>query len=240
LSRPGIDLLVREGLTPYDEAHALQLDLVEQRKSGAIRDTLILVEHPAVVTLGRNASTDGLLVPFAELERAGVELRRVERGGQATFHGPGQIVGYPIVDLHGLGLGVATYVHNLEQVMIDAAAALGVEAFRRDEVVGVFTDAGKLGAIGVRVTRGVTFHGFAFNVATNLDHYRFIVPCGMTGMPVTSVTALLDVDARATLRSPQPLEAPTDQKGEVGQTMSRARQSIVSAFCDVFGFDLSG
>lgn len=215
MSARALDLRVLDGLTPYDEAHGLQLELVERRKSGAVPDTLVLLEHPPVITLGRNASDAGLLASEVELERAGVLLRRIERGGQATYHGPGQIVGYPIVDLHALKLGVAKYVRNLEQVMIRAAAAFGVEASTRDELTGVFTDQGKVGAIGVRVTRGVTFHGFAFNVEPDLAHYRFIVPCGMTGMPVTSLRAL--------------------RSGDVPQ-MSEVRQAIVDAFCEVFGF----
>lgn len=232
-----LDLRVLDGLTPYDEGHGLQLELVEQRKASAIPDTLILLEHPPVITLGRNASDAGLLASAIELEREGVLLRRIERGGQATYHGPGQLVGYPIVDLHALAIGVATYVRNLEQVMIRAAAALGVEAHTREGLTGVFTDRGKLGAIGVRVTRGVTFHGFAFNVDPDLSHYRFIVPCGMTGIAVTSLAALRHTsDGRATLRSSQPSEASSAQEGGAGPPMSEVREAIVEAFCGVFGF----
>jgi len=211
-----LELRVLEGITPYDAAHQLQLDLVDRRKSGAIPDTLVLLEHEPVITLGRNASDKGLLATAEELGRAGVILRRIERGGQATYHGPGQIVGYPILDLHALGIGVATYVRNLEQVMVRTAAAFGARAFTRDGLTGVFSDAGKLGAIGVRVTRGVTFHGFAFNVDPRIEHYAFIVPCGMTGMPVTSLRALLPTGA-------PPL-------GDV-------REAIVSAFRGVFGYE---
>jgi lipoate-protein ligase B len=214
MKRP-LELRVLDGITAYDEAHALQLDLVERRKAGAVPDTLILLEHEPVITLGRNASDQGLLATEEQLERAGVILRRIERGGQATYHGPGQLVGYPIVDLHGLGIGVATYVRSLEQVMIRAAKTFDVEAYTRDELTGVFTDQGKLGAIGVRVTRGVTFHGFAFNVDPMLEHYRFIVPCGMTGIGVTSLRSLRSGD-----------EVP----------MSDVRRAIVDAFNDVFGF----
>jgi len=215
MSPGGFDLRVLPGLTPYDEGHALQHELVELRKAGEVRDTLILVEHEPVITLGRNASKAGLLATGGQLERAEVILRRIERGGQATYHGPGQLVGYPIVDLHGLGIGVATYVRNLEQVMIRAAAELGVAASTRDKLTGVFTDQGKLGAIGVRVTRGVTYHGFALNVDPRFDHYGLIVPCGMTGMPVTSLRAL---------RSGEPV------------AMGEVQQAIVDAFREVFGY----
>ncbi|MBW2277602.1 MAG: lipoyl(octanoyl) transferase LipB [Deltaproteobacteria bacterium] len=222
-----LDLCVLDGLTPYDEGHALQLELVERRKSGAIPDTLILVEHEPVITLGRNASDEGLLATADELTRAGVILRRIERGGQATYHGPGQLVGYPIFDLHALELGVATYVRNLEQVMSHAAAAFGVDASSRDKLTGVFTDQGKVGAIGVRVTRGVTFHGFALNVDPRIEHYGLIVPCGMTGTPVTSLAACCRAnDDRATLRS----------LGETGPSMGEVREAVIAAFRVVFGY----
>ena len=210
-----LDVRILDGLTPYDVGHALQLELVELRKSGAIADTLILVEHEPVITLGRNASDEGLLATTDELARAGVILRRIERGGQATYHGPGQLVGYPIFDLHVLGLGIAKYVRNLEQVMIRAAARFGVEASTRDKITGVFTEQGKLGAIGVRVTRGVTFHGFALNVDPRIEHYGLIVPCGMTGMPVTSLRAL---------------------RGGEAPSMGEVRDEVIAAFREVFGY----
>lgn len=187
-------LLILEGLTPYGEAHAMQLERVNRRKLGAIGDTLILLEHPPVVTLGRNADAAGVLAGDEELARQRIRVHRIERGGQATYHGPGQIVGYPIFDLHGLRIGVAEYVRRLEQVMIDAAAALGIEAGRREGITGVFVDGaagGKIGAVGVRVTRGITYHGFAFNADPDLTHYRLIVPCGMTDTPVTSAARVL-------------------------------------------------
>jgi lipoate-protein ligase B len=218
MTRRSVDLNLLDGLTPYDDGHALQLSLVERRKAGEICDTLVLLEHPPVITMGRYADDRGLLAAVDEIEAAGLALRHVERGGQATYHGPGQIVGYPIVNLHGLGLGVAAYVRGLEQVMIDAAAGLGIEAFRQQKLTGVFTVEGKIGAIGVRVTRGVTYHGFAFNVEPDLDHYRFIVPCGMTGIGVTSVRALT---------------------GEQGPSFEDARSAIVEAFLNVFDFERS-
>jgi lipoate-protein ligase B len=207
-----------EGLVPYEEARALQLATVEAVKAREAEDTLFVLEHAPVVTLGRNASASaGVVATDEELARAGVSVHRAERGGQATYHGPGQIVGYPIVDLHRLGLGVARYVHGLEETMIRAAAAFGVEAGRRDGVVGVFAQrgaGGKLGAIGVRVSRGVAFHGFAFNAAPNLAHYRLIVPCGMVGGQVASLASLLG-------------KAPP---------LAEVRAALVAAFAEVFGF----
>ena len=211
------EILVREieGLVPYDLGHAMQLDTVAARSRGEAPDILFLLEHAPVVTLGRNAADAGVVATAEELARAGVEVRRSERGGQTTYHGPGQIVGYPIVDLRGLRFGVAQYVRGLEETMIRAAGNFGVSAGRREGIVGVFADEGcgaKIGAIGVRVSRGIAFHGFAFNVAPNLDHYRFIVPCGLTGVGVASLASLLG-------------EAPP---------MAAVREALIAAFADVF------
>ncbi|HUT79365.1 MAG TPA: lipoyl(octanoyl) transferase LipB [Polyangia bacterium] len=207
----GFEVRVLPGLVPYAEALTLQHDLVERRQAGRSSDTLLLLEHPPVITLGRNALESGVLASPAALEALGVEVHRIERGGQATWHGPGQIVGYPICDLHGLGLGVAKWVRALEEVMIRAAAALGVAAERRPGITGVFSERGKLGALGVRISRGISFHGFAFNVDPDLSHYRLIVPCGMAEMPMTSVAAALG-------------HAPP---------MDAARRAVIDAFLEV-------
>jgi lipoyl(octanoyl) transferase len=191
MNRGDMVLTVLEGLTDYTEALALQKDLVARRRAGEVGDTLILLEHPPVITLGRHADPAGVVAAGEELAARGIEVHRIERGGQATYHGPGQVVGYPIMDLRSRGTGVGDYVHGLEDVMVRAAGALGVEARRRDGVVGAFADRGKIGAIGVRVARGISFHGFAFNVETDLRHYRLIVPCGMAEVPVTSIAAIL-------------------------------------------------
>jgi lipoyl(octanoyl) transferase len=189
VTRGEVALRILPGLTPYDAAHRLQLETVARRRAGEIGDVLFLLEHPPVITLGRNADAGGVVASGELLAAMGIEVRRIERGGQATYHGPGQIVGYPVIDLHERRLGIAAYVSRLEEAMILAAAALGVEAARRPGITGVFAadGGGKIGAIGVRVTRGVTYHGFAFNVAPDLSHYRLIIPCGMTDTPVTSV-----------------------------------------------------
>ncbi len=206
-----IDVRSLPGLTPYAEALALQRGLLERRQLGEVPDTLLLLEHPPVITLGRNAADSGVVAPPDMLRALGVEVHRVERGGQATWHGPGQVVGYPICDLRGLGLGAAAWVHTLEATMIRAAATLGVEAGRRPGITGVFTHRGKIGAIGVRISRGVSYHGFALNVDPDLSHYRLIVPCGMAGVPVTSVAAVLG-------------HAPP---------MDAARRALTDAFLDV-------
>jgi lipoyl(octanoyl) transferase len=209
----GFELHVLPGLSDYGETLALQRDRAARRREGEVEDALLLVEHPPVLTLGRHADPDGVLAAGSLLETLGIGVHRVERGGQVTYHGPGQIVGYPILDLRALRLGVGAYVRRLEEVMIRAARGLGVEASRREGVVGVFASAGKIGAIGVRVARGVSFHGFAFNVETDLDHYRLIVPCGMPEVMPSSVLSILG-------------ESPG---------MDVAREAIVEAFEEVFG-----
>jgi len=188
--RPRVRLEVLPGLTPYDQAHARQLELAALRRAGKAPHTLLLLEHPPVITLGRNAPAAGVLAPPALLDRLGVPVRRIERGGQATLHAPGQLVAYPILRLPDLKLSVTRYVHGLEEIMIRTAAAFGVEAARRPGVVGIFAGQGKLGAIGVRVAGGVAFHGLAFNVSTDLSLFRLIVPCGMAETPAVSLASL--------------------------------------------------
>ncbi len=172
---------------PYAEALALQQDLVTRRAAGTCADTLVLLQHPPVITLGRNADPAGVLATGDQLAAAGVSVVRVERGGQATYHGPGQWVGYPIVDLRQRGLGVRRYVTALEEVLLHTCARFGVVAQRQPGRPGLFTGSGKIAAIGVAVRRGVSFHGFALNVCPDLSHYQWIVPCGLTDVPPTSL-----------------------------------------------------
>ncbi|MBW2534938.1 MAG: lipoyl(octanoyl) transferase LipB [Deltaproteobacteria bacterium] len=143
-------------LTRYEAAHLAQLDLVGRRRSGDAGDVLLLLEHHPVITLGRNADAGGVLAGNEVLRARGIDVHRVERGGQATYHGPGQLVAYPIFDLRALGGGVARFVHRLEETMVRTAAAFGVEASPGQGVIGVFAGGAKIGAVGVRVTRGVT------------------------------------------------------------------------------------
>jgi lipoate-protein ligase B len=177
-------------LTPYPAAHDLQRELLRRRQEDTIPDTLLLLEHTPVVTLGRNAGAAGVLVADGVLAAAGIEIHRVERGGQATYHGPGQVVGYPILRLRDHRLGVRAYVNRLEEVMIRVAARFGIAAQRRPGRPGIYAGERKLGAIGVAVSRGVSYHGFAFNVSPDLSHYRFIVPCGDADTLPTSLASL--------------------------------------------------
>jgi lipoyl(octanoyl) transferase len=177
------------GRISYTGAFALQRDLVEKRKQGEIPDQLLFLEHPHVITMGRNGSAANLLASEDVLRRAGVAFHETDRGGDVTYHGPGQIVGYPIFDLREWKRDVVAYVRGLEQVIIDALGAFGIAAGRVAGVTGVWVGEAKIAAIGVHISRWVTSHGFALNVATNLDYFRYIIPCGLT-KPVTSMLAL--------------------------------------------------
>jgi lipoyl(octanoyl) transferase len=181
--------LLDAGLLRYADALELQHTLVERRKRGEIPDQLLIVEHPHVVTMGRNGHADHVLASPEILERAGIEFHQTDRGGDVTYHGPGQIVGYPIVDLREWKRDVGAYLRALEQVLIDALAGFGVSGVRAPGATGVWVEGAKVAAIGVHISRWVTSHGFALNVDTDLDYFKYIVPCGLT-QPVTSMRAL--------------------------------------------------
>ena len=180
------------GRIDYREAHDLQRGLVEQRVHDAVGDQLLLLEHPAVLTLGRHSDPAHILATPTELAARGIEVVRVERGGEVTYHGPGQLVAYPIVALHRRDILVRPFVRALEQALSDTCAALGVSAGRRDGHPGSWSDPDgpaprKIGALGLRVERGVTFHGIALNIRPDLRDFDLIDPCGMPGVPSTSV-----------------------------------------------------
>jgi lipoyl(octanoyl) transferase len=182
----------RLGVVAYADGLEIQRQLVEQRKAGAIPDQLLLLEHPPVITLGARVRSDRshVLATPASLAAEGVELFEAGRGGDVTYHGPGQLVGYPIIDLRPDRCDVHRYVRDLEQVMIDAAARFGVTAERVAGLTGAWVGGRKLAAIGVRISRWITSHGFAFNVTTNLSHFDLIVPCGIADRGVTSLSRL--------------------------------------------------
>jgi len=191
------------GLTPYSRALELQQSLVEARKRGEAPDTLLLLEHPHVITLGRAANPAHVLISEGVLAAKGVELVETGRGGDVTYHGPGQLVGYPIINLAPQRCDVRRYVRDLEEVLIRAARDFGVEAGRIPGLTGVWVGDEKLAAIGVRISRWVTMHGFAFNVTTDLDYFRLIVPCGIADHGVTSLQKILGapVEVRSVARS---------------------------------------
>ena len=181
------------GVVPYLTALEMQKDLVAARQRGSVPDQLLLLEHPPVITVGvaGRRRPEHVLASRAELRRRGIGCLDVQRGGDVTYHGPGQLVGYPVIDLKPDRCDVHRYVRDLEEVLIRAAAAFGVATGRVDGLTGVWSSGDKLAAIGVRLSRWVTSHGFAFNVSPNLDHFRLIVPCGLEGRGVTSLQRLL-------------------------------------------------
>jgi lipoyl(octanoyl) transferase len=188
------DIHVRRlGVVPYADALALQKSLVEERKAGSIPDQLLLLEHPPVITLGvksRNDHSNVLHTPEA-LAAQGIELFETGRGGDVTYHGPGQLVGYPIMDLRPDRCDVHRYVRDLEEMIIRAVAPFGISAGRQPGLTGAWVGSEKLAAIGVRIARWVTSHGFALNVSTDLSHFGLIVPCGIADKGVTSMERLI-------------------------------------------------
>jgi lipoate-protein ligase B len=185
-------VLVRDlGSIEYADAVRLQNELAEQRLLEEIPDTLLLLEHPPVVTLGRRGTLEDVYLSEADLKRRGIALESTTRGGLVTYHGPGQLVGYPIVKLRARGLTVPCYVRALEQSIIDALREIGIAARIDEGHVGVWTAAGKIAAIGVAQRRGVTLHGFAVNLQPDLSHFALINPCGIGDLGVTSAQAIL-------------------------------------------------
>ena len=202
------------GLVDYGEALAKQRALRDRRIEGSVGDTLLLLEHPPTITLGRRTAEDDLHVDREGLRRLGFAVADVERGGRATYHGPGQVVGYAIVSLKERNLSVPSFVALLEQTGIDYLAGLGIEAGRRDGFNGVWTNERKIGAIGVHLRRWVSLHGFALNVDPDLRHYDAIVPCGITDAEATSVRRELG-------------SAPS---------MSEVKRGVAAAFSRAFGY----
>ena len=202
------------GLQPYGETLALQESLVTARKADAIGDTLVLVEHSPVYTLGRNADAAHILAGKEELERRGIDVFETGRGGDVTFHGPGQLVGYPILRLRLPDQGPVWYVSRLEQSLIATLATFGVSAGTDDINRGVWIGRDKIAAIGVRITQHVTMHGFALNVTTDLSYYAGIVPCGIQSRGITSLEQLLGT-----------------------ADMQITKSTFVGQFCTVFGYE---
>jgi len=206
-------LLLELGREPYERAWQLQRRLVRARQEERVDDVLILLEHDPVITLGRTASREHILASAEELRQAGITVHKVERGGDVTYHGPGQLVGYPILSLQAHHLGVSEYMHALEEVILGTVDDFGLPAHRRAGLIGVWAQDRKIAALGARVERGVTYHGFALNVVPNLEHFSFIVPCGLVGVQVTSMERELS----------QPV------------SMKLVRQRIIWHFGQVFG-----
>lgn len=193
------------GRVDYSTALNLQQTLVHLVKEGRIGHTLLLLEHPPVITLGRNATAQNVIASRDFLASKGIELQETDRGGDVTFHGPGQLIGYPIFDLRGFTpkIGALEFVRKVEEALIRTCGDLGVVTQRVPGLTGVWTDEpAKIAAIGIHISRGVTSHGFALNVNTNLDYFKLIVPCGISDKPVTS----LEQELASLQRKPPSLE----------------------------------
>jgi lipoate-protein ligase B len=180
-------LVLNLGCEPYQRIWELQHALVEARRDQRIDDVLLLLEHEPTITLGRNADSAHILASDYQLRSTGITVHRVERGGDVTYHGPGQLVGYPILSLADHHLAVADYMHLLEETVIRSLSDLGLQARRRQGLIGVWIGDRKVAALGARVQHGVTFHGLAINVAPNLAHFELIVPCGLSAVEITSM-----------------------------------------------------
>jgi len=212
--------LVNLETIPYAEALALQHRIVEARKRGALNDTLLLLEHPPVFTLGRNATEANIIAPPEFLEQQGIQVFRVERGGEVTYHGPGQLVGYPILDLHNYRLDVGWFVRSLEEMLLRVMRDFGIAGKRIDKLVGAWVDTptgeAKVAQIGARIEQWITYHGFALNVDPNMAHFDLIVPCGIADKAVTSLRRVLN----------RPIE------------MRTVRERVAARFGEVFGAEM--
>lgn len=195
------------GRIDYADGYDLQKHLVDARAAGLIEDQLLLLEHPPVLTLGRNSDPAHILATESELASRAIEVVRIERGGEVTYHGPGQLVAYPIMRLHDRGLLLRPFVRALEAALVETCAAHGVTAARRDGHPGCWCDPEgaaprKIGALGLRIERGVSYHGIALNVTTDVTDFELIDPCGMPGVVSTSIALERgDLDARPSTSS---------------------------------------
>jgi lipoyl(octanoyl) transferase len=211
------------GRVDYSIALELQQTLVRLVKEGRIAHTLLLLEHPPVITMGRSAGEKNIVASREFLSANGVELHETDRGGDVTFHGPGQLVGYPIFDLRAFEprIGAVDFIRKLEEVLIRTCGDLGVVTERIPGLTGVWTQndiPGKIAAIGVHISRAVTSHGFALNVNTNLDYFKLIVPCGITDKPVTSLEQEM---AQSALSRGRPLPSLDDLAQQVARNFGR-------------------
>jgi len=205
------------GLLPYGEALAVQEKLLTLRQERQIGDLLLLLQHPPVITLGKRGKQDHILASQAFLQEHQVAVYSANRGGDVTYHGPGQLIGYMFIDLHNHGRDIRRFVENLEQVFITLLAKYyQIEAFRdpHPKYTGVWVNEGKITAIGLAVKRWVTMHGFAFNINTNLDHFRWIIPCGITDKGVTSLQALLGREL----------------------DLAAVAEQVIDCFCEIFNY----
>jgi lipoate-protein ligase B len=205
-------IILEMGLMDYQEAYELQRTLHRQRVEGKISDVLLLLEHPPTITVGKSGSLDNVLVTREQLVQQGISLFFIDRGGDVTYHGPGQLVGYPIVDLRQREKDLHCYVRNLEEVILRTLKDFSIDGERDESHPGVWVNGEEIATIGLSVRRGVSMHGFALNINIDLEHFSFINPCGFSDRGATSMSKILGTDV--------PLEEVT--------------KSLIYHFCDVF------
>lgn len=207
--------LIDLGRLPYGQALDVQRDFVAKRITGEICDSLLLVEHNPVLTLGRSADSNNILAARDALAQIGIEVFEIERGGDVTYHGPGQQVGYPIINIREFGINLHEYLRMIEETIIRSLEPFGLTGHRLEGLTGVFVDDSKIAAIGIAVKKWVTFHGFAYNINPNMTHFELIVPCGIRDHTVCSLSSLLG--------------RPT--------TLEEVRQPLLNAFGEVFSVE---
>jgi len=205
------------GMVPYRKALEYQENLLARRIAEEIPDSLILLEHPPTITTGRKGNTGNLLVRKEYLEKHGISFIHASRGGDITFHGPGQIVGYPILNLKNHEMDIRKHLRNIEEVIIRTLGDFGIEGRRIDGVTGVWVKRSKIASMGIAIRKWVTYHGFALNVSTNLDYFELILSCGITDVRITSIRSWLG--------------------NEENVRMDDVTQSVIKNFMGVFGFE---
>ena len=205
------------GTVPYKKALEYQENLLARRIAEEIPDSLILLEHPPTITTGRKGNTGNLLVRKEYLEKHGISFIHASRGGDITFHGPGQIVGYPILNLKNHEMDIRKHLRNIEEVIIRTLGDFGIEGRRIDGVTGVWVKRSKIASMGIAIRKWVTYHGFALNVSTNLDYFELILSCGITDVRITSIRSWLG--------------------NEENVRMDDVTQSVIKNFMGVFGFE---
>ena len=205
------------GTVPYEKALEYQENLLAKRITEEIRDSLILLEHPPTITTGRKGNTENLLVRKEYLEKHGISFIHSSRGGDITFHGPGQIVGYPILNLKNHGMDIRKHLRMIEKMIIRTLRDFDIEGRRIDGVTGVWVKRSKIASIGIAIRKWVTYHGFALNVSTNLDYFELILSCGITDVRITSIGSWLG--------------------NEESIKMDDVTQSVIKNFMGVFGFE---
>lgn len=207
------------GLTDYKKALNIQLGLLDKRKNNLIPDTLILLEHPPTITIGRGGDLKNLIVSQSYLKDEGIYFEQISRGGDITFHSPGQIVAYPIMDLNSLGRDIHKYLRSLEHLIIDMLKNYGIKASGFKGITGVWANEKKIASIGIGVKRWITYHGFAININNDLNYYDMIIPCGLSKVMMTNITTESDT-------------------GKV--TIEKANDYIVESFSKTFNRKYSG